>query len=103
MAKAKGADFLAAMEETGAIAAEATPVAVTTPAPATGAASHRVTELRRAANKRHFGAYLDQATLERVALLRARLRMDNGQLMVEAINRLWRDMETERKFQDDAA
>jgi hypothetical protein len=99
MAKAKGADFLAAMEETGAITTDAP---ATTPAPAS-ASTHRVTELRRAANKRHFGAYLDQPTLERIALLRARLRMDNGQLMAEAVNLLWKQMETERKFQDNAA
>ena len=99
MAKAKGADFLAAMEETGAIEAE-TPPAVVAAAPK-AAAEHRVTQLRKAADKRHFGAYLDQPTLEKAALLRARLRMDNGQLMAEAIERMWREMEAQRKF--DAA
>lgn len=97
-AKKKAADFLSAMEETGVIA---TPEETAAPAPTK--AKDRTTLLRQAADKRHFGAYLDQPTLERAALLKARLRLDNGQLMQHALDLLWREVETARKFDDKAA
>ena len=69
------------------------PQAVTTPeAPAP--AAKRSTR----AGLKHIGAYLDDAAVEKVALLRARLKLDNSQLIERAITELYDRQRAEGAF-----
>ena len=52
------------------------------------------------ASLKHIGAYLEQSDVEKVALLRARLSLDNSQLIALAINNLYKAESTKRKFGD---
>lgn len=52
------------------------------------------------ATLKHIGAYMEQADVEKVALLRARLNLDNSQLIALAINNLYKAESTKRKFGD---
>src|ERR1700759_2454513 len=96
----KGTDrtsqFLAAMTKANPEEEEPPP-----PPPATEAASPTVvhqlptsTKIRRKAKTvsradlKHFGGYLDDDTLEKIALLRVRLKKDNSTLMKHAIDEL---------------
>ncbi|WP_146612666.1 hypothetical protein [Paracoccus sediminilitoris] len=56
---------------------------------------------KRSAQK-HLGAYFDKGdpTLERVAILRARLDMTNSELIEHALNELWKKHEAGRAFGD---
>lgn len=49
---------------------------------------------------KHFGGYLDDATLEKIALLRARLKKDNSALIKLAIDELFQRHEAKRAFGD---
>ncbi|MFZ3238381.1 MAG: hypothetical protein WA184_23790 [Stellaceae bacterium] len=49
---------------------------------------------------KHFGGYLDDETLEKIALLRARLKKDNSALIKLAIDDLYRRHEAKRAFGD---
>jgi hypothetical protein len=53
---------------------------------------------RAEAGKKHIGAYLDAETVERFAVLRARLRLDNSALVKLAIDQLFQRVEADRKF-----
>lgn len=91
--KATAQDFLSKMklpepesEESAPIAAEAAKV-----------------EPRRTAGRagrKHIGGYCDQDTVEKVALLRARLGLDNSQLIKRAIDELYSREGAARKFGD---
>lgn len=61
--------------------------------PVTRAASTRV-------GQKHLGAYFDKSNqiLERVAILRMRLDMNNSELIEHAINELWKRHEASRVF-----
>lgn len=61
--------------------------------PAARAASTRV-------GQKHLGAYFDKSDqiLERVAILRMRLDMNNSELIEHAINELWKRHEANRVF-----
>lgn len=50
--------------------------------------------------QKHLGAYFDKSdpTLERVAILRARLDMTNSELIEHALNELWKRHEAKRAF-----
>lgn len=50
---------------------------------------------------KHIGGYLDRDTVEKVALLRARLGLDNSELMTLAINELYRKHKAKRAFNDE--
>lgn len=76
---------------------EAKPKAVRAVAPAAPKAAKAPPS--RAALK-HIGAYLEQSDVEKVALLRARLSLDNSQLIALAINNLYKAESTKRKFGD---
>lgn len=52
------------------------------------------------ADLQHFGGYLDDATLEKIALLRIRLKMDNSALIKHAIEELHRKHSAKRAFGD---
>src|SRR5688572_30256412 len=49
---------------------------------------------------KHFGGYLEDDTLEKIALLRIRLKMDNSQLIKHAIEDLYRKHNAKRAFGD---
>jgi hypothetical protein len=50
------------------------------------------------AGLKHIGAYLDDETVERVAILRARLKLDNSQLVKLAIDELFDRQRAEGAF-----
>lgn len=52
------------------------------------------------AGLKHFGAYLDEETLEKIALLRVRLKLDNSALTKLAIDDLHRKHMAKRAFGD---
>jgi hypothetical protein len=101
----KAADFLKAMQlgeggepEPASLPPLAeSPVTVTPPAPkprAMKAATPKRSELK------HFGGYLDDETLEIIALLRIRLKKDNSELIKVAMNDLYRKHSAKRAFGD---
>ncbi len=49
---------------------------------------------------KHFGGYLDDETLEKIALLRVRLKKDNSELIKFAIDELHRSHMAKRAFGD---
>ena len=77
----------------------AAPVA---PKPAAKRAPEPVAEKPAAkrAGQKHLGAYFDKRDpiLERVAILRARLDMNNSELIEHALHELWRRHEAGRAF-----
>lgn len=52
------------------------------------------------AQLKHFGGYLDDDTLEKIALLRVRLKKDNSELIKVAIDELHRKHNAKRAFGD---
>lgn len=52
------------------------------------------------AGLKHFGGYLDDETLEMIALLRVRLKKDNSELIKFAIEELYRKHNAKRAFGD---
>jgi len=49
---------------------------------------------------KHIGGYLETDTVEKVAILRARLNLDNSQLIKKAIEELFERENAARKFGD---
>jgi len=49
---------------------------------------------------KHIGGYFDTADVEKIAILRARLRLDNSELIKLAISELYAKLETKRAFGD---
>lgn len=49
---------------------------------------------------KHFGGYLEDDTLEKIALLRVRLKKDNSELIKFAIEELHRKVNAKRAFGD---
>jgi len=52
------------------------------------------------AGRKHIGAYLDRETVEKVAVLRARLGLDNSELIKLAVEDLYRKQTARRAFGD---
>ena len=52
------------------------------------------------AGLKHIGAYLDTETVEKVAILRARLRIDNSELFKRAIDEFFAKHQAKRAFGD---
>jgi hypothetical protein len=52
------------------------------------------------AGLKHIGAYLDRETVEKIAILRARLGLDNSKLIKLAIEDLYRKQTARRAFGD---
>jgi hypothetical protein len=102
----KAADFLKAMQAgEGAPEPPAPPVVATEPVPApVPLANPRPRAAKAVAPKRselkHFGGYLDDDSLEKIALLRVRLKKDNSQLIKLAIDDLYRKHTAKRAFGD---
>lgn len=102
-------DFLRAMQGTMP-ETEAPPPAPTMPTPAPVAATvHALPRTPKARAKpaklprsqlKHFGGYLEDDTLEKIALLRHRLKLDNSALIKQAIDDLFRKHSAKRAFGD---
>jgi len=98
----KASQFLAAMRESE----RTPPPTVTAPAeaePPPDGAVHEVSRPRAAkaptrVGLKHFGGYLDDDTLEKIALLRIRLKKDNSELIKQAIDDLYRKHNAKRAF-----
>jgi MoxR-like ATPase len=100
----KAADFLKAMQlgegsdQAPALPpAAAVPANVSAPAPKPRAAKSAAP---KRAELKHFGGYLDDETLEKIALLRIRLKKDNSELIKLAIDDLYRKQTAKRAFGD---
>jgi hypothetical protein len=95
--RSKANDFLAAMspepEAAERAAPAAKPRAAKEPAKAASAASTR-------AGLKHIGGYFDRETVEKVAVLRARLDLDNSELIKLAIEELHRKHMAKRAYGD---
>jgi hypothetical protein len=115
MAKDRTAEFIAQMDKGRGANVEAAEMPATTPAPLppkpapeASAVIHEAPRQRRSDVKpkstrdglRHFGGYLDDETLEKIALLRIRLKMDNSALIKHAIDELDRKHNARRAFGD---
>jgi hypothetical protein len=111
MTKDRTAQFLEQMNKgQGAEAEPPSPPPQSPPEPAVMAAVHQIPRaakpLRKAkpavsrADLKHFGGYLDDDTLEKIALLRIRLKMDNSALIKHAIDELHRRHTAKRAFGD---
>lgn len=112
--KPTAAAFLAAMqsgpldqEEAPSRVATPTPVVVSEPAandaPAPKPVSARAVRAKTKpgrAQLKHFGGYLDDDTLEKIALLRVRLKKDNSELIKFAIEELHKKHNAKRAFGD---
>ena len=106
----KTADFLQAMQKSSGRpesppqpANETAPraaaeVAVTPVPPPRKARPHKVAKQR--SDLKHFGGYLDDDTLEKIALLRVRLKKDNSDLIKLAIDELHAKHKAKRAFGD---
>jgi hypothetical protein len=105
----KTAEFLKAMNPDGA-----EPPAMSPPAEAPVATLRAAPDVQSAAPTRkpakakvpsraelkHFGGYLDDETLEKIAVLRVRLKKDNSELIKLAIDDLHRKHNAKRAFGD---
>jgi len=92
MAKATAQDFLSKMKLPEQESEESAPIAAK-PAKI----EHRTTGRT---GLKHIGGYFDRDTVEKVALLRARLDLDNSQLIKRAIDELYSREGAARKFGD---
>ena len=105
----KAADFLRAMQQSEPESSQpsvASPAQARTHAPAVEA-QRPEPKLKAVAAKpstrvglKHFGGYLDDETLEKIALLRVRLKLDNSELIKLAIDELHNRHNAKRKFGD---
>lgn len=93
----KTSSFLRAMNPEGETAtASAAPAA----APAAAARPKADAKTSSRAGLKHIGGYLDRDTVEMVAVLRARLSLDNSELITLAIKELHQKHEAKRAYGD---
>jgi hypothetical protein len=109
MAKDRTATFLAQMGKGANVEPPPEPDDSPAPAAVAGAVVHEMPRASKPARKskttsraelKHFGGYLDDDTLEKIALLRIRLKMDNSALIKHAIDELHRKHNAKRAFGD---
>ncbi len=104
--------FLAAMQGPPEIDEALAPASRSSPQPAADVrtlpkvprSSHSTAKAKPAkpsrAELKHFGGYLDDDTLEKIALLRVRLKKDNSELIKHAIDELYSKHSAKRAFGD---
>jgi hypothetical protein len=96
----KAAAFLQALETNAATAAEPSPP----PRPAKAAVANdpRPAQPRPSGRTglKHIGGYFDRVDVEKFAVLRARLGLDNSELIKLAVEELYRKHEAKRAFGD---
>jgi hypothetical protein len=102
MTRNKSEDFLRAMSpEAEPIETPATVQPVPKPAAKPkAAASAPASKPAPRSGLKHFGGYLDDETLEKIALLRVRLKKDNSELIKLAIDELHSKQKAKRAFGD---
>jgi hypothetical protein len=107
VSRSKASDFLKAMNPDPVVpiaAVAAVPVAppaeLVPPAPLKAARTAKGKAPARAQLK-HFGGYISDATEEKIAILRARLKLDNSALITQAIDDLYRKHAAKRAFGDE--
>lgn len=88
--------------KTNAFLAALSPEAIPAPAPAAQDNRPEATPKtqRKQAGRKHIGGYFDRDMVEKVAILRARLSLDNSELIKLAIEDLYRKHEAKRAFGD---
>ncbi len=91
--KNKAADFLANMT----LESQATPIATAQPTPAK---EKKATQHPNRLGLRHIGGYLPDEVVEKFALLRLRLKLDNSELITLAINDLYTKQKAKKAFGD---
>ena len=105
----KTADFLRAMQQSEAEPSESSVAPPTQARTQTHAVEAQRPEPKSTASAtkpstrvglKHFGGYLDDETLEKIALLRVRLKLDNSELIKLAIDELHSRHNAKRKFGD---
>ncbi len=92
----KASDFLRAMNPEPA---EPPPSAPTRSVTAAAPVAAKEPSASRAGLK-HIGGYFDSESVEQVAILRARLKLDNSELLKLAIDDLYRKHTAKRSFGD---
>jgi hypothetical protein len=95
MTKNKAADFLANMN----IEAQADPAPTIATIPLKRKERQTPQQPERIGRK-HIGGYLSNDAVEKVALLRARLNLDNSELITLAINELYTKQKAKKAFGD---
>ena len=102
----KAADFLANMNAELAREEETPPPKVSTPSPEekpvvskTTKPKNKITPASRKGLK-HIGGYCDDDTAEKFAIMRVRLKLDNSELLIEAINELYDKYKTKKVFSE---
>lgn len=108
MSRSRANDFLSNMQAQQPAEVEAAPPAPTRRKPAVKAAPavENASEPGRAvkpagrAGLKHIGGYFDPDTVEKVAVLRARLNLDNSALLKLAVDDLFTKHKAERAFAD---
>jgi len=70
------------------------------PQPVRARASRTAKAKPSRAQLKHFGGYLEDDTLEKIALLRVRLKKDNSELIKFAIDELYKKHTAKRAFGD---
>jgi hypothetical protein len=104
--RTRAADFLKAMNPEAAApiaAVAAIPTAPPSePAPVTAPKAAKATKgkVPSRAQLKHFGGYISDETEEKIAILRARLKLDNSALITQAIDDLYRKHAAKRAFGD---
>ena len=101
MMNKKSAAFLAALDDSPLAVA---PRHVPSPAIAATDEPQPVARVVKPPNSRtglkHIGGYFDREDVEKVAVLRARLGLDNSQLIQLAVNELYKKHNAQRAFGD---
>ena len=95
----RSAEFVRNMTAEAEAEVEPTPVITARPT-AVGPRKARQPVTPSRAGLKHFGGYLDDATLEKIALLRVRLKKDNSELIKQAIDELYAKNHAKRAFGD---
>jgi hypothetical protein len=74
--------------------------AETTPAPQPTPAARVAKPTNSRAGLKHIGGYFNREDVEKIAILRARLGLDNSQLIQLAVDELYRKHNAQRAFGD---
>ena len=98
----KSAAFLAALDDGPAVARPVTRPEITVAAEvATDPLPPRVTKPASSrTGLKHIGGYFDRDDVEKIAILRARLGLDNSQLIKLAVDELYKKHNAQRAFGD---
>jgi hypothetical protein len=94
----KAEEFLRAMTPEPAEPQPVAPVARSAPPPSPARPNPAPPSTASRSSLKHIGGYFDRETVEKVAVLRARLDLDNSELLKLAIDELHRKHTAKRSF-----